>query len=153
MFQGTRAPPREIVYDNSILSTEPYPTDLPRVATPPRTLTLDKYPFPGIDEFLHNEPQGDSIPVIKTNVKAHMNNSNDPFSNSFLETAPSIGGVGERPTPAEEIRHLRRQLASLNKKVMAMEVDNLNRLQREKFLLGFGITYFLLKMIIWMNRN
>lgn len=150
---GTRAPPREIVYDKSMLSTEPYPTDLPRVATPPRTLTLDKYPFPGVDDFIGEEPQGDFIPVIKSNVKAHLNDSNYQLSNSFLDTTPAIGGGGGRPTPEEEIRHLRRQLANLNKKVMAMEVENLNRLQREKYILGFGIAYFLLKVMLWMNKN
>lgn len=133
--------------------TDPYQNDLPRVGTPPRTLTLDKYPFPGVDEFGDVEPKGDYIPVIKPNVKAQLNENNYQLSNSFLESTPSIGGGGERPTPAEEIRHLRRQLANLNKKVMAMEVDNLNRLQREKFVLGFGVAYFLLKIIIWMNKN
>lgn len=91
--------------------------------------------------------------MIKSNVKAQLNDSNYQLTNSFLEANPAIGGSGERPTPAEEIRHLRRQLASLNKKVMAIEMENMNRLQREKFLLGFGIAYFLLKMIIWMQRN
>lgn len=106
-----------------------------------------------MDEFVDEEPKGDFIPVIKSNIKAQLNDSNYNFSKSMLETTPSIGGGGERPTPAEEIRHLRRQLANLNKKVMAMEVENLNRLQREKFVLGFGIAYFLFKVIIWMNRN
>lgn len=106
-----------------------------------------------MDEFVDEEPQGDFIPVIKSNVNAHMNDSNYQLSNSLMDSTLAIGGSGERPTPAEEIRHLRRQLANLNKKVVAMEVENLNRLQREKFLLGFGIAYFLLKMMMWMNKN
>lgn len=106
-----------------------------------------------MDEFVEEEPQDDFIPVIKSNVKAHMNDSNYQLSNSFLDSTTAIGGNGERPTPAEEIRHLRRQLANLNKKVVAIEIENLNRLQREKFLFGFGIAYFLLKMMLWMNKN
>lgn len=106
-----------------------------------------------MDEFVDEQPQGDFLPVIKSNVKAQLNDSNYQLSKSFLETAPSIGGCGDRPTPEEEIRHLRRQVANLSKKVMAIEVENLNRLQREKFFLGFGVAYFFLKMIIWMNRN
>ncbi|KAJ8934307.1 hypothetical protein NQ318_004608, partial [Aromia moschata] len=124
----TRAPPREIVFDNSLLSTEPYPSDLPRVATPPRTLTLDKYPFPGVEDYEEN-PEYDQIPVIKQNAKS---------------PSPPIGDGGAGLTPAQEVIHLRRQLAKLNRRVMALELENLNRLQKEKIVVGFGIAYFLL---------
>lgn len=60
---------------------------------------------------------------------------------------------GESLTPAEEVMHLRRQMAKLNRRVMALELENINRLQKEKIVVGFGIAYFLLKVIIWMNRD
>ncbi|KAJ8971064.1 hypothetical protein NQ314_000896 [Rhamnusium bicolor] len=151
-FSGTRAPPREIVFDNSLLPTEPYPTDLPRVATPPRTLTLDRYPFPGVEDYGEDQ-ETEQIPVIKPNAKIHLNDSSFQLSNSFRSSTPPIGGGGEGLTPAEEVLHLRRQLAKLNRRVMALELENLNKLQKEKFVVGFGIAYFLLKVIIWMNRE
>lgn len=169
-------------------SSEPYLNDLPRVATPPRSLTLDKYPFPGKDSstgFLQiinvgikgiNDYQGDSepedqLPVVKPKQKAYLNlnDSTHLMSNSLREATPPIGkfvlfvctweyiknlgGGGESLTPAEEVVHLRRQLAKLNRRVMALELENVNRLQKEKILAGFGIAYFLLKVIIWMNRD
>lgn len=110
---GTRAPPREIAFDNSMLarSSEPYLNDLPRVATPPRNLTLDKYPFPGngsLTGFLQiinvvdvkgiNDYQGDSepedqLPVVKPKQKAYLNlnDSTHLMSNSFREATPPIG--------------------------------------------------------------
>ncbi|XP_018578121.1 transport and Golgi organization protein 11 [Anoplophora glabripennis] len=148
---GTRAPPREIVFDNSLLPSEPYPTDLPRVATPPRTLTLDKYPFPGVQNYEEEREVEQSL-VFKPNAKVHINDSSIQVSNSFRESTP-IGGGNEGLTPAEEVLHLRRQLAKLNRRIMALELENLNRLQKEKFVVGFGIAYFLLKVIIWMNRD
>lgn len=63
------------------------------------------------------------------------------------------GGAGDGLTPADEILHLRRQMAKMNRRVMALELDNLNRLQKEKFMVGFGVAYFLFKVIIWMNRD
>ncbi|CAH0557481.1 unnamed protein product [Brassicogethes aeneus] len=145
---GTRAAPIEIAYDNSLLPSDPYPMDLPRVATPPRTLTLDKYPFPLIENYDDNEEnEGDRIPVIKPKTKFNLNDS------SFRESTPPIGGGGEGLTPAEEVIHLRRQMAKLNRRVMALELDGLNRLQKEKFLVGFGVAYFLLKIIVWMNKD
>nr|CAI5846248.1 unnamed protein product [Callosobruchus analis] len=155
---GTRAPPREMVFDNSILPKDPYPNDLPRVATPPRTLTLDKYPFPGVEDFEEDEEtivEEDQIPVIKRNARVHYNDMSMQMNNSYKDQSllnRSMGG-GESLTPAEEIVHLRRQLAKLNRRVMALELENLNKLQKEKIVVGFGIAYFLLKVIIWMNRD
>ncbi|KAJ8961015.1 hypothetical protein NQ317_003795, partial [Molorchus minor] len=146
----TRAPPREIVFDNSLLPTEPYSSDLPRVATPPRTLTLDKYAFPDVEG---HEQEIENIPVIKQNAKVHLNDASFQFSNSFRESTPPIGGGGEGLTPVEEVLHLRRQLAKLNRRVMALELENISRLQKEKIVLGFGIAYFLLKVVVWMNRD
>ncbi|XP_063918080.1 transport and Golgi organization protein 11 [Zophobas morio] len=145
---GTRAPPREIVFDNSVLPAEPYPGDV-RVATPPRTLTLDKYPFPTLEEM--DDPELEQIPVIKPKKKPAFDDSD--LSLSVRESTPPIGGSGDRLTPAEEILHLRRQMAKLNRRVMALELENLGRLQKEKFLLGFGVAYLLLKVIVWMNRD
>lgn len=154
---GTRAPPREIAFDNSMLarSSEPYLNDLPRVATPPRSLTLDKYPFPGINDYQGDSEPEDQLPVVKPKQKAYLNlnDSTHLMSNSLREATPPIGGGGESLTPAEEVVHLRRQLAKLNRRVMALELENVNRLQKEKILAGFGIAYFLLKVIIWMNRD
>lgn len=135
------------------MQNDPYPTNRPRVATPPRTLTLDKYPFPGVDDY-QEEIEEERIPVIKPKAKVHLNDSSFQLSNSFRAATPPLGGGGgEGLTPAEEMLHLRRQLAKLNRRVMALELENLSRLQKEKFLVGFGIAYFLLKVIVWMNRS
>lgn len=152
---GTRAPPREIVFDNSLLAQDPYPPNLPRVATPPRTLTLDKYPFPGLDDYQDDPEPQDHLPVVKSKAKVqlNMNDSVYSMSNSYREITPPLGGGSEGLTTAEEVIHLRRQLAKINRRVMALELENMNRLQKEKFVVGFGIAYFLLKIIIWMNRD
>nr|XP_015835755.1 PREDICTED: transport and Golgi organization protein 11 isoform X2 [Tribolium castaneum] len=127
---------------------EPYPGDV-RVATPPRTLTLDKYPFPTLEEM--EDPELNQIPVVKPKKKQAFDDSD--LNLTIRETTPPIGGSGERLTAAEEVLHLRRQMAKLNRRVMALELENLSRLQKEKFLVGFGVAYLLLKVIIWMNRD
>ncbi|ENN77382.1 transport and Golgi organization protein 11 isoform X1 [Dendroctonus ponderosae] len=153
---GTRAPPREIVFDNSLLASgEQYDTTLPRVATPPRTLTLDKYPYPGIEEGKCDPDIDDHLPVVRPKAKVQLNLNESVYSmtNSYKEATPPLGGGGESLTPAEEVVHLRRQLAKLNRRVMTLELETINRLQKEKIVVGFGIAYFLLKVIIWMNRD
>lgn len=66
-------------------------------------------------------------------------------------TPPLIAGDGLHS--AEETLHLRRQVAKLNRRVLAVEVDNIQRQQREKIVYCLGLAYFLIKAIMWMNRN
>ncbi|XP_023173527.1 transport and Golgi organization protein 11 isoform X3 [Drosophila hydei] len=56
-------------------------------------------------------------------------------------------------TPHEEILYLRRQLAKLNRRVLNIEINNEQRLQREKIVYCLGLAYFVLKTIFWLNRN
>lgn len=158
-FAGFKGGPREIDFDHSLMATtEPFPCD-PRVATPPRTLTLDRYPFPGIDDNVNDDEQeasGMQIPVANRSALAtagkYNNNSmlddSELMQMSIRESTPPLGRSG-----VEEIPHLRKQLAKLNRRVLALEMENFSRVQREKILYGLGIAYFLLKTIIWLNRN
>ncbi|KAK9888772.1 hypothetical protein WA026_000998 [Henosepilachna vigintioctopunctata] len=146
---GTRAPPREIVYDKSILPTDPYPGDV-RVATPPRTLTLDKYPFP---EFKDPEQEEQEEVAIARKPKLNYSLNDSDFLTNQREFTPPIGGGGDTLTSSDEVLHLRKQMAKLNRRIMALEMDNISRLQREKFVLGFGVAYFLFKFLIWMNKD
>jgi len=104
----------------------------------------------------HEDPEPeDQLPVVKPKAKVQLNLNDSVYSmtNSFRDSTPPLGGGGENLTPAEEVIHLRRQMAKLNRRVMALELETINRLQKEKILVGFGIAYFLLKVIIWMNRD
>lgn len=60
---------------------------------------------------------------------------------------------GEHITPSEELTNLRRQVTRLNRRVLAVEIDNLQRQQREKVVYCMGLAYFLIKAIMWLNRN
>lgn len=64
---GTRAPPREIILENSVLSTAE-PENI-RVSTPPRVITLDKYQFPIVDDKEEEQFHKDTIPVVKPRPK------------------------------------------------------------------------------------
>lgn len=56
-------------------------------------------------------------------------------------------------TPSEELFHLRRQVTKLNRRVLDIEIDNINRQQREKIVYAIGLAYFLVKAMIWLNKN
>lgn len=144
---GTKAPPRELILENSIMPPDP---GLIRVQTPPRVITLDEYSFPAADDMpnMHDRSEEEFFPsahpksVIPTELRLASRGD-----------TPPVGAGGEGLTPAEEVLHLRKQMAKLNRRVMAIELDNLQRQQREKFLCALGIAYFLLKTVFWLSRS
>ncbi|EDW00869.1 transport and Golgi organization protein 11 [Drosophila grimshawi] len=78
----------------------------------------------------------------------HLQNNLDASMLAQREGTP----MGEL-TPHEEILYLRRQLAKLNRRVLNIEINNEQRMQREKIVYCLGLAYFVLKTIFWLNRN
>lgn len=71
------------------------------------------------------------------------------FVNSREATPP----LGDGLTPSEEVLYLRRQLAKINRRVLSIEIDNVQRQQRDKIVYCIGLAYFLMKAFMWLNRN
>lgn len=75
----------------------------------------------------------------------------------FREGTPQFGsGVGSvenLSTAHDEMLHLRKTVAKLNRRLLNVEIDNLQRTQREKILCALGVAYFVLKAIFWINRK
>jgi len=143
---GTKAPPRELILENAVMPPDP---GMIRVQTPPRVITLDEHYFPSADDFpSHTEPLEEEMttPVIKTKPHFH------PEQGIVRESTPPTGTV-DGLTPSEELVHLRRQMAKLNRRVMAVELDNLQRQQREKIIYAIGLAYFLFKTVFWLTRS
>ena len=157
---GTKAPPREILLENAAMPPEP---DFIRVQTPPRVITLDEHYFPSVDDFPRNSPperemvngKFDSGSSSEINQITPFKNRHNEHDHSLIQRdwtpMPSAGGEGI--TTSEEILHLRRQLAKLNRRVMAVELDNVQMQQREKMLYASVAAYLLYKLISWMSRN
>ncbi|XP_055637304.1 transport and Golgi organization protein 11 isoform X2 [Toxorhynchites rutilus septentrionalis] len=72
---------------------------------------------------------------------------------SFREETPTFGGSVENLTPPEEMIHLRRQVAKMNRRLLAIELDNMQRQQREKIIYCVGLAYLLLKTFMWLSRK
>lgn len=70
---------------------------------------------------------------------------------SSREATPLLGPEGMSPT--EELQHLRRQMSKINRRLLSVELDNVQRQQREKIVYCVGLAYFFMKALLWMNRN
>lgn len=77
--------------------------------------------------------------------------------NSFMVTSSGGGGGAELPqqnmTTFEELQLVRRQIAKLNHRLMAVELENQQQQQREMIFTVLVTAYFFGKFIFWVNRN
>ena len=55
--------------------------------------------------------------------------------------------------PWEEIQIVRRQIAKLNHRLMAVELENQQQQQREMILTALVTCYFVSKFFMWLNRS
>ncbi|XP_015176785.1 PREDICTED: transport and Golgi organization protein 11 isoform X1 [Polistes dominula] len=144
---GTKAPPREITLENAVMPPEP---GIIRVQTPPRILTLDDHYFPTVDE----EDQTINASEVKDLSRINPQfNKETQIVKRGREQTPSYSSVDVSLPPSEEVQHLRRQVGKLNRRVMAVELEILQRQQRDKILYTLTLAYFILKAISWLNRN
>ena len=71
------------------------------------------------------------------------------YASSYSESAQ----ISEGMSTDEEVVHLRKQLAKLNRRVMTIELENMQRQQREKLLYAIGIAYLFIKTVVWLSRS
>uniref|UniRef100_A0A1B6G236 Mff-like domain-containing protein n=1 Tax=Cuerna arida TaxID=1464854 RepID=A0A1B6G236_9HEMI len=139
---GTRAPPRELQFENSVMPPDP---GFVRVQTPPRVITLDEHYFPSADDEFLRHPSAEPVAkiVAPPTRPTQINRALDMSSEQSAEGMST----------SEEVVHLRRQLAKLNRRVMAMELNTLQQQQREKIMYAVITAYFLIKGLMWLNRS
>ncbi|CAG9575932.1 unnamed protein product [Danaus chrysippus] len=157
---GTKAPPREIQLDNAVLPTDP---GMVRVSTPPRVITLDQHYFPSADDYPSGVPNSpprsvhtiralDGVQPIASH-NDHFNESTMTESQIVLRDPTPPMANGEGLSTSEELVHLRRQIIKLNRRVMAIEAEQLQRQQKEKIAYAISIAYLLFKVMAWLNRS
>ncbi|XP_042863237.1 transport and Golgi organization protein 11-like isoform X1 [Penaeus japonicus] len=162
---GTRGVPREVEVEKSIMPTpdpvqfrvqnvhHPSPEHL-SWRTPPRTITLDSYNYPGVDDISPTEDKESSTPGSAPTILPRGSNSVlHAVSDLDLGRDTGTPGITTDLSPSEEISLLRRQVGRLNRRVMALELDTQQRAHREMIMYTLGVAYFLIKAILWINRN
>lgn len=139
--------------------------------TPPRSIRLDDQTYSNTNQF---EPESDEdLPektvnggtphAIPKNVDVQRHGPGGGHStsfsreNSFVGRGPGAGGaevaVRENMTPFEELQLVRRQIAKLNHRLMAVELENQQQQQREMIFTILVTAYFFGKFVMWVNRN
>ncbi|KAK3891676.1 hypothetical protein Pcinc_004427 [Petrolisthes cinctipes] len=153
----TRGVPREVELEKSLMP-QPDPS-LYRVQTPPRNITLDTYSYPGTDDITSpSEDRESSTPgSAPTSTTVPPRPSHHLPHHPGVLMHPSVDNGGACMTtdlsPGEEVSLLRRQVGRLNRRVLALELEAQQRANREVIMYSLGVAYFIIKAILWLNRN
>uniref|UniRef100_A0A2M4ALS6 Putative transport and golgi family organization n=1 Tax=Anopheles triannulatus TaxID=58253 RepID=A0A2M4ALS6_9DIPT len=91
-------------------------------------------------------------PTAKRSAFSKYNNELT-LTRSMREETPTFGGSVENLTPSEEVTHLRRQVAKINRRLLAIELESVSRQQREKVIYCVGMAYLLFKTFMWLSRK
>nr|CAG4646372.1 EOG090X08OG [Macrothrix elegans] len=142
---GVKAPPHELVLENSILSMDSYPTV--RVRTPPRSITIDTLPS-GIDQE-QTEDDSENSDIEKDTQElvliADKNNS------SMISEPPQLTLTSSQLT--EEVVVLRQQISRLHRRMAGLEREQQQRQQRDALMISIGAVYLVWKVILWLTRS
>jgi len=166
---GTKSAPREIMLDNSILESGLKSKDPEyfRVSTPPRVITLSEHHFPSAsdepeedEETRYFEPKNvefsDEARKNQRNARKMHQNPQEIVINHREGTpqfGSGIGSVENLSTAHDDVMHLKKQVNKLNRRLLNVEIEIIQRAQRDKIICGLGILYFVIKAFVWINRK
>lgn len=152
-------PPRSIRLDEVAFPTASEDDQMSSATRSNSTLEEDHYrrdvyaqqTTKSVDERLQ---RGDS--VLNTNHTL-TNGGIKESSGSLALLSETQGGGGRADnmnlTPYEEVQLIRRQMAKLNHRLMAVELENQQQQQREMLITVLVSAYFVGKVIMWLNRS
>lgn len=141
---SSKSAPRELQVEQSFLPPTP---EHVRVQTPPRSIKLDDVAYPSADE-------GIQTPEHQYNTKTRPTPIGFSKTSSFeADLSLRAGESTESLSVYEEVQMMRRQIAKLNHRVMAVELENQQSQQREMVLTVLCSAYFLVKAVVWLNKS
>jgi len=139
----SKSTPRELQLENSVIPPTP---EHVRVQTPPRSIRLEDVAFPSAGEA--NQPQ--SPPKYFSKNK---NGSKADRNISFEQDQPMSLQSDSSMSLYDEVQRMRTQMAKLNHRLMAVELENQQQNQRWQVCSVLVTAYFLVKALAWLNRN
>jgi len=161
-----KSTPRELQLEHSVLPPTP---EHVRVQTPPRSIKLDDVAYPSAREqpYCCTPPYNGSIklddvayPSADEGIQTPENYvKTKPVNNGYTTNSNSLGDLTLRSGESteglsvnDEVQMMRRQIAKLNHRLMAVELENQQQQQREMVLTVLCSVYFLVKAVVWLNK-
>merc|ERR1712013_114534 len=144
----SKSTPRELQLEHSVLPPTP---EHVRVHTPPRSIKLGEVHFPTVSEDARtpqekSEGGGPRGPVGSHKGGLERGGSYEADTSLRSESVENLSVY-------EEVQMMRRQIAKLNHRLMAVELENQQQQQREMVLTVLVSAYFAVKALIWLNKS
>nr|SVE84341.1 EOG090X08OG [Daphnia pulex] len=146
---GMKAPPHELVLENSILSMNNYPPI--RVRTPPRSITVDAVPnsLDHEEDFESDDDNNQTDPEFNKQEMVLIADKNS--SAMMLSDPPQLTLSASQLT--EEVFVLRQQIGRLHRRMAGFEREQQQRQQRDALAVSIGAVYLVWKVILWLTRS
>nr|CAG4634880.1 EOG090X08OG [Alona affinis] len=154
---GMKAPPHELVLENSILSMD---NNFPpvRVQTPPRSITVDAL----AQHNGHDQMTGDTSDLEETDEEGDemelsvakelvLVTENKRSNDSSMAEPPQLTLTA--PQLTEEVFVLRQQIGRLHRRMAGLEREQQQRQQRDALVISLGAVYLVWKVILWLTRS
>jgi len=144
----SKSTPRELQLEHSVLPPTP---EHVRVHTPPRSIKLGEVHFPASVEEGRTPLEKTEGGGPRGQVGGHKGGLERGGS---YEADTSLRSESvENLSVYEEVQMMRRQIAKLNHRLMAVELENQQQQQREMVLTVLVSAYFAVKALIWLNKS
>jgi len=142
----SKSTPRELQLENSVIPPTP---EHVRVHTPPRSIKLGDVPFPSAGDTPVQESPPKSNYFNNFNSKQVKKDRTISFDPDLSLTQGSEASL----SLYDEVQRVRTQMAKLNHRLMALELENQQHNQRWQVVSVLVSAYFLVKTMAWINRN
>jgi len=144
----SKSTPRELQLEHSVIPPTP---EHVRVHTPPRSIKLGDVHFPSATEEPRT-PQEHNVRGTSRGPGGGLKGGLERGGSYEAETSVRSES-GEGLSVYEEVQMMRRQIAKLNHRLMAVELENQQQQQREMVLTVLVSAYFVVKAMLWINKS
>jgi len=145
----SKSTPRELQLEHSVMPPTP---EHVRVHTPPRSIKLGDVHFPAPPEEARTPQEqnerGSTRGPVSSGHKGGLERGGSYEADTSIRSE-SVEGL----SVYEEVQMMRRQIAKLNHRLMAVELENQQQQQREMVLTVLVSAYFVVKAMVWLNKS
>jgi hypothetical protein len=145
----SKSTPRELQLEHAVLPPTP---EHVRVHTPPRSIKLGEVHFPAPPEegrTPQEKSEGGGPRGSAGGARSGLERGGSYEADNTPIRSESVEGL----SVYEEVQMMRRQIAKLNHRLMAVELENQQQQQREMVLTVLVSAYFVVKALVWVNKS
>jgi len=146
----SKSTPRELQLEHSVLPPTP---EHVRVHTPPRSIKLGEVHFPAPAEEGRTPQEKSEGGGLRGSIGGGPRSGLERGGSYEADNTPIRSESAEGLSVYEEVQMMRRQIAKLNHRLMAVELENQQQQQREMVLTVLVSAYFVVKALVWLNKS